>query len=207
MKTNFTGLKAITLLGLLSISAAHAQSTIDFTTLTGGTQITSQYAAQGITFATEDADGNFGAPAIGTPSSLANTPNGSYPTTEYLNFYFTSPATVQSFVFDNEDGGSGPTSGRGDSFYKAFDSSGTLIGTGSLSGVDQALVTVNLANISLLQFNNGTTVMPTGALDYVNNWWFGVDSITFTATPVPEPTTLALAGLGGLGLLLFRRRK
>jgi hypothetical protein len=25
--------------------------------------------------------------------------------------------------------------------------------------------------------------------------------------PVPEPTTLALAGLGGLGLLLFRRRK
>jgi hypothetical protein len=25
--------------------------------------------------------------------------------------------------------------------------------------------------------------------------------------PVPEPTTLALAGLGGLSLLLFRRRK
>jgi|SRR5208283_2113906 len=27
------------------------------------------------------------------------------------------------------------------------------------------------------------------------------------ATPVPEPTTLAVAGLSGLGLLLFRRRK
>jgi hypothetical protein len=27
------------------------------------------------------------------------------------------------------------------------------------------------------------------------------------ASPVPEPTTLALAGLSGLGLLLFRRRK
>lgn len=29
----------------------------------------------------------------------------------------------------------------------------------------------------------------------------------YTVTPVPEPTTLALAGLGGLSLLLLRRRK
>jgi hypothetical protein len=31
--------------------------------------------------------------------------------------------------------------------------------------------------------------------------------ITGTITPTPEPTTLAFAGLGGLSLLLFRRRK
>jgi hypothetical protein len=39
---------------------------------------------------------------------------------------------------------------------------------------------------------------------------FNYNDLTFTfsnVTPVPEPTTLALAGLGGLGLLLFRRRK
>jgi hypothetical protein len=30
---------------------------------------------------------------------------------------------------------------------------------------------------------------------------------TLFAVPVPEPATMALAGLGGLSLLLFRRRK
>jgi len=29
--------------------------------------------------------------------------------------------------------------------------------------------------------------------------------IVITAVPVPEPTTLALAGLSGLSLMLFRR--
>jgi hypothetical protein len=31
--------------------------------------------------------------------------------------------------------------------------------------------------------------------------------VAFEPAPAPEPSTLALAGLGGLGLLLFRRRK
>jgi subtilisin-like proprotein convertase family protein len=39
-----------------------------------------------------------------------------------------------------------------------------------------------------------------GGVMTVNSWGL-------IATTVPEPSTLALAGLGGLGLLLFRRRK
>jgi len=35
----------------------------------------------------------------------------------------------------------------------------------------------------------------------------GYDATFFTPSPVPEPGTLALAGLGGMGLLLFRRRQ
>jgi len=35
----------------------------------------------------------------------------------------------------------------------------------------------------------------------------GMPSINLVAAPVPEPTTLALAGLGAASLLIFRRRK
>lgn len=35
----------------------------------------------------------------------------------------------------------------------------------------------------------------------------GTASVTYDFTPVPEPATLALTGLGSLALLLFRRRK
>lgn len=43
--------------------------------------------------------------------------------------------------------------------------------------------------------------------EYVD-WNYNDIAFTFTSTsPAPEPSTLALAGLSGLGLLLFRRRK
>jgi len=45
---------------------------------------------------------------------------------------------------------------------------------------------------------------PTPLVSYPS-WTAG--PITLTANPVPEPTTLALAGLGAASLLLFRRRK
>jgi len=44
---------------------------------------------------------------------------------------------------------------------------------------------------------------------FVNDYFgdSGYDATFFTPSPVPEPSTLALAGLGGLSLLRFRRRK
>lgn len=53
-----------------------------------------------------------------------------------------------------------------------------------------------LSNIAYATFTDS------GSGDYIL-----LDNLRFTTAPVPEPSTLVLAGLGGLGLLLFRRRK
>ena len=34
-----------------------------------------------------------------------------------------------------------------------------------------------------------------------------MDNVTLNVTPIPEPSTFALAGLGLAGLLIFRRRR
>lgn len=64
--------------------------------------------------------------------------------------------------------------------------------------------------------NNGTTPSQWTSIPWSQNF-FGTDflgaggDLAFTAnfavTPAPEPSTLAMAALGGLSLLLFRKRK
>lgn len=50
---------------------------------------------------------------------------------------------------------------------------------------------------------------PSGGFIPALNLFGGAPSLTtgFNLTPVPEPTTMALAGLGAAALLIFRRRK
>jgi hypothetical protein len=77
----------------------------------------------------------------------------------------------------------------------------TIFGTPGWDGVS-AFTSDADPNSGFNQFygiatDQGVLSMPSGT----------VSLVTITGAPVPEPSTLALAGLGGLGLLLFRRRK
>jgi hypothetical protein len=58
--------------------------------------------------------------------------------------------------------------------------------------------------------NNGTVPSQWTTTSWNQNY-FGTGDLAFTAdftvTPAPEPSTLALAGLGGLGMIMFRKRK
>jgi len=60
--------------------------------------------------------------------------------------------------------------------------------------------------VGTVTFQNPTS-NPGGAPPVPAGKLTGMPSINLVAAPVPEPTTLALAGLGAASLLIFRRRK
>lgn len=131
------------------------------------------------------------------PGGIANTTTGDYPTTTGLEFIFASPVTLDSFGFNNW--------GENDtSYFTAYDSSHNILATANIGGAafsSGGTDTVNLPGVSEIVFDNGTG----GSY----SWELGVTSLTVdtTVTPTPEPGTISLAGLGGVAMLLLRRRK
>jgi hypothetical protein len=69
------------------------------------------------------------------------------------------------------------------------------------TGTESLIIPVDFSN-----FTPGIYTDP-DIIDYLSSYFAGGFTETLIINPVPEPTTLALAGLGGLSLLLFRRRK
>jgi hypothetical protein len=98
--------------------------------------------------------------------------------------------------------------------------SGTSYGNQTFSSADDGtFFTINLNSdfIAAAQLALGSgQIAVGGSIDsgnsgFIFGWSGGIDMsdtmLVLDITPVPEPSTLALVSLGGLNLLLFRRRK
>jgi hypothetical protein len=170
---------------------------------------------------------------VGSPSGAGEGVMGDYLGSEYsVGFYWVggSVADDASFLAANPAllGGSvvsfyGNT-GQGASHGPTVDGAGYFDGgivgvpgqTGTISGelfvwfnnggafttYDQALAAgVNTGRSALMNI-----ALATGTTTPLNLNQVGLQNFT-VAAPVPEPTTLALAGLGGFGMLMALRRK
>ncbi|MEN9659727.1 MAG: hypothetical protein RL571_3192 [Pseudomonadota bacterium] len=164
----------------------------NFSTYAPGTLISNQI--DGVTFAVLGGPGPSGAAAINY-GGLTNSTRGRYPTGSILDLKFTGLANSVNFTFNNHGYNS---TGVGATFYTAYDALGSVLETGKVGGGvgSFSLVSTGIAD---LRFNNNTH----GA----SSWLFTLNSLKANVSPVPEPETYALMGLGLVGLFASRRKK
>jgi outer membrane lipase/esterase len=187
-----TGLALATSLVILTPPSIQAQTTVDFNNLPYGTPVTTQYAAEGITFATETSGNTLGTAAITSidwdTKGVSNSATGDYPTTEFLNLNLATPTKVVSFYFDDE-GNSGAST------YTAFSSTHTVLGTGNLDNVN-GTITINLSGVSEIQFSNGRTGL-TSYFEYdVDAITFGISAFSVAGLTPNQQSTLAPINVG-----------
>jgi len=111
---------------------------------------------------------------------------------------------VDSFVFDDYANYGNPTNQFNWFLYEDSDA-GALIGSGTETTADGDNLTVNTGMATAYA---GTVLLriEEHSDDVGGSYDQALDSISFTQQAVPEPTTTALLGLGGLALILRRRK-
>lgn len=129
------------------------------------------------------------------------------------NFHLVQLTSGGNPVFVTTAGGAGPGAGQynGGIIYINGSTVGEVIqlyviGWAKSFGADPATAMGAGAPVGFsapITYTLGSTAAPGGTLGLAGISSFGVAPVT----PVPEPTTFALLGLGAAGLLIFRRRK
>jgi len=114
----------------------------------------------------------------------------SYPTEDIIDFDFNigldSLTLSMNWAGNPGFGGTGAT-------INSYDMSGNLLESfGYLSSANATYTFDSTSDIYSIQTNSGLTTR--------DNWWYGINSIEYTAAQVPEPTTLAIFALGIMGL-------
>jgi len=180
-------LKAVTLsLGLVVASASNA-TVIDFTTMADGNVTTI-----GDTTWSLAGSGEAGSPYVdsrGNDGIWNSTDGVSYPTNTILRVDFDSVVSGVNFTY-NPYG----LHGTGQGWY-AYDSSASLIASGSFLSGYNIYDLSSYSGITRIDWNNGG-----------NDWLSSVSRLEYTATSVPEPSAIALMGLGLFGFAATRRK-
>lgn len=124
---------------------------------------------------------------------------------EYLAFYFTDGTTsIDKIWFNSNHGTDGSLLGDSVSLFTA--ENGTHVETFG-SSIDSSFVNSDLGWVfDLSNWQDGNAYTETMFIDYVNENFY-VSQIEFNLASVPEPSILALLGIGLIGAGVAKRRK
>lgn len=167
----------------MAVFATAAQAnvvTINFDNYAKGSLLNTDYAGLGVTFNSTAAVREGDTDGVTSPVNFAN---GSF------NDY----KTPLELIFDDFATSISAYNVRNSAFtLSVYDVNGVLLASESATAFAQQVLISGVGNIKMARFTS-----PSG---------YGIDDLSFE-TAVPEPASLALIGLGMLGVAATRRRK
>jgi hypothetical protein len=179
-------MKKIILAAALCATACFATSaradvvTLNFDDVAVGTSLNDAYAGLGVTFNSTAAVRQGSSQGVASGAQFASGAAGNFTTSLVLTFdnYATSVGAY-NVIFSYL-------------ILSVYDVNGLLLGSANTDNFGDSLSFANVGQIKTAVFST--------------NYVYGIDDLSFE-TAVPEPASLALIGLGMLGVAASRRRK